>query len=449
MTEPRPEVTLPRKLLFAAVTVGALLAGANAAVEWLEGRGAMDTHRVDDVVQFVNEPLFERDGEHWRTSAYARQTMVSSRVARAKPEDTWRAFLLGGSFMMGTPYVHQDHDEERPGGIATWLRARLQPSPGGVVEIVNLASGAASSQRVARVAEQAVQLDPDVLVLATCNNEGEYPPSRIREVLHGQGGYRLLTRMLVAEPESGDRPVYARQSGDVEAIRAAWMERLRAIVDEAGRRGVAVVLCTLPVNLRYDHTDGKAFERGFLDDSRWEDDQGEPPAADPCVDRGIAEYEAGDLDGALETLQGCDDDAEALRFAGLALAAKGETARALPLLERSVELVPRNRCRPSFNGDIRALAAAHEHVHLADLDAAARAVAPGGLPGQDLFLDYCHMNWLGYSLMATEIVATLQRAGLLPAAAGPADEAEMERLRASFGLQPLPADGTRDQHAPR
>lgn len=439
---------LPRLLLFAIVTVAAVLVGGNTAVEWLERRGTIDTQRRDDVVQFVNEPLFERDGDHWRTSAYAHQSMVPARFAREKPQGTWRAFLLGGSFMMGTPYVHQDHGGERPGGVGTWLRELLRPASQGAVEIVNLASGAASSQRVAHVAEQAVQLQPDVLVVASCNNEGEFPPSMVREVLHKQGAYRLLSRMLISEPDAEQRPVYARQSGDVEVVRTTWMQRLTAILRGAEERGVAVVLCTLPVNLRYDHTDGKAFERGFLDGTRWEDDEGAPPAVDGCNARGVAQYDAGDLDGALATFQSCEADAEALRFAGLVLAAKGEPARALPLLEQSVELVPRNRCRPSFNDDIRALAAEHEHVVLADLDAAARAESPGGLPGDELFTDYCHMNWRGYALMAETIAAAMERAQFLPAPPAPIAAERREELRQSFGLQPLSTTSSNAQHGP-
>jgi len=428
-------------LLFTIVTVAAVLIGGNAAVEWLERRGAVDTQRRDDVVQFVNEPLFARDGTDWRTSAYAHQSMVPAAFAREKPDGTWRAFLLGGSFMMGTPYVHQDHGEERPGGIGTWLREVLRPKPQGAVEIINLASGAASSQRVAHVAQQAVQLQPDVLVVASCNNEGEFPPSKLREALHKQGAYRLLSRMLISEPEPGQRPVYARQSADVEVVRATWLQRLSTIVDEAEERGVAVVLCTLPVNLRYGHLDGKSFERGFLDGTYWEDEHGATPAVHGCIARGVAQYDAGDFDGALETLADCDDEAEALRFAGLALAAKGEPARALPLLEQSVELVPRNRCRPSFNDDIRALAVAHEHVVLADLDAAARAGSPGGLPGHELFTDYCHMNWSGYALMAETITQAMQRAQLLPASPAPISAERREALRQAYGLQRVSEPG--------
>ena len=397
-----------RLFAFGLVTAASVLVLGNAAVEWLERRGAITTERRDDVVQFVNEALFTSDGTTWRTTAYAHDTMVPAAFPVAQQE--WRAFLLGGSFMMGTPYVHQGHGEERPGGIGSWLREWIEPA-----EIIVAASGAASSQRVVEVASQVIQLDPDVLVVATCNNEGEYPPSRVRAFLHKQGGYRLLSRLLVTPPSDEQRPVYARQSTDVLAIRSEWAANVEEIVADAGRRGVPVVLCTLPVHLRYDHQDGKAFERGFLDDTRWE--EGAPVAADPCVAAGIARYDAGAFAEAIEALASCTPGAEVLRFSGLAYAALGESARALPLLEQSVELVPRNRCRPSFNDDLRAIAAANAHVHLADLDAVARAASPGGLPGRELFTDYCHMTWRGYGLMAQEITRTLEAAGLLPAPA--------------------------------
>ncbi len=437
MSERAPPGLL-RSGLFAAVTVIGLLVAVNAGIEWLERRGALNTHRRDDVVQFVNEPLFVRAGDDWVTTAYATQSMVPSRFPQRKPDGAWRAFLLGGSFMMGTPYVHQDHDEERPGGIGTWLRATLHPAPGGAVTVVNLASGAASSQRVARVAEQAVQLQPDVLIVASCNNEGEFPPGRLREVLHAQGAYRLLTSMLVTPPAPGDRPIYARQDGAVEQIRAEWRARIEGIIAQATARDVPVVLCTLPVHLRFDHVDGKAFERGFLDGTRWEDDRGAPPPADPCIAEGIAQIEAGAFEPALATLRGCEDVAEALRFGGLALAGRGDPARARPLLEQAVELVPRNRCRPSFNDDLRAIAAAHPDVILADLDAAARAHAPGGLPGDEMFTDYCHLNWRGYALMARTLTDAMQAAGLLPAPPTFLSEEELGARARALDLEPLP-----------
>jgi tetratricopeptide (TPR) repeat protein len=428
-----------RTLLFAGLVLAFVLGGGNAAIEWLERRGVVDTHRRDDVVQFVNEALFERDGPRWRTSTYAERSLVPASFERPKADGTWRAFMVGGSFLMGTPYVHQDHGEERPGGVGTWLREALRPASGGTIELINAAAGAANSQRVALVAAQALQLAPDVMIVASCNNEGEFPPGRVREVLKRQAGYRLLSQVLLSEPEVGDRPVYARQASDLEGIRAAWRARLDAIIEDAGARGVTVVLSTLPVNLRYDHTDGKAFERGFLDGSWYLDDEGQAPTPDPCVEEGIALYDAGEFDASLEVLQGCDDEAEAVRFAGLVLAAKGEHARALPLLEQAVELVPRNRCRPSFNDDIRALAQAHAHVVLADLDAAARRASPGGLPGSELFTDYCHMNWRGYALMAEELLDVMEGSGLLPAAPQRVDAERLVALRDAFRLQPLPA----------
>lgn len=38
-----------------------------------------------------------------------------------------------------------------------------------------------------------------------------------------------------------------------------------------------------------------------------------------------------------------------------------------------------------------------------------QAAAPQGLPGPEVFLDYCHMNWRGYASMARQLGAAIER----------------------------------------
>ena len=52
-------------------------------------------------------------------------------------------------------------------------------------------------------------------------------------------------------------------------------------------------------------------------------------------------------------------------------------------------------------------------VTLVDLDLWARSVAPHGLPGDDLFVDYCHMNEEGYWLAGAEVSRVIQESGIL------------------------------------
>ncbi|MCP4867297.1 MAG: tetratricopeptide repeat protein [Proteobacteria bacterium] len=122
------------------------------------------------------------------------------------------------------------------------------------------------------------------------------------------------------------------------------------------------------MNLLYEGTvDGRGLDPSIL-----------PAAAPPsaCVQEGIDLYRSDRHEDAIDRLQSCDEIADALRWSGLSMVQLERFDEARAALEQSVELRPRNRCRPSFNRIIRETAAAHEGVHLVDLDAAARTALP-------------------------------------------------------------------------
>jgi hypothetical protein len=470
-----------RQAVFALVVVVVFLVGANLLVERLERGGVVATHRAGDRVQYVEEALFEHDGQgRWRTTAYAEESGMLRQEFRRDKGDAFRVFVLGGSFAMGSPYVLQGYPD-RGGGIPGFLGTALtQANPGRTVEVVNVAAGGQNSHRVMTIAEQVLDLEPDVLLVATCNNEGEPPPGRMRVWLHQQGGYRLLRAIVLrARPEEGSW--YTPQDPDTEALRAGFRDRLRSMLDGASAKGVPVLLATLPTNLRY---------RGFDTGNHFVGDPGEPrpmiaPAERPAlpappgfedlpscvtgvslfeaeafeqalpllrrclVDGGpagrhapmlpayaaLAELELGlddeqsrrvlvDTFGActaagielarqgrhsdaIDALGACGDPAEVLPWMGRSHLALGDVEAARVHLQLGVELAPRNRCRPSFNAIIREQSDAAPGTRLVDLEAHAVALSPSGLPGPELFLDYCHMSWWGYAAMTEPILEAL------------------------------------------
>jgi hypothetical protein len=127
---------------------------------------------------------------------------------------------------------------------------------------------------------------------------------------------------------------------------------------------------------------------------------------------------------------------EALRQIGLVQYERGRYDDARRSLEQYTELMPRNRCRPSFNALLREAAAAFDNVRLVDLAAKADALSPHGIAGSELFDDYCHMNWIGYAAMADEVLATLVREGWVPRGTGV--RPSREELRVRFGLEADP-----------
>ena len=499
---------------FALVVLVGVLVGGNLLVEQLERAGVIDTHRPGERVAFADEPLYEDDGDgRWRTTRYAERTGMLRQEFRRDKGDALRVFVLGASFAMGSPYVVQGHDD-RGGGIPGFLQRSLEAAnPGRLIEVVSAAAGGQDSTRVRSIARQVIRLEPDVLVVATCNNEGEPPPDEMREWLHRQGGYRLL-RTLLTRPRPGDGSWYTPQDPDTASTRTRFQENTRAILRAATEAGVPVVLATLPVNLRYRgfvqepaedvagaERPATAIPDGFeglpicatgvqLFDA-WAFEEALPllwgclasgsragPMAElipvyaalaeselgladdetrrvleaslgACIADGIELHTAGEHQRAIDVLGSCDDPAEATHWMGRSLLASGRVEEARLHLEMGVELSPRNRCRPSFNALIRDEASAAGIAELADLDAAAVGLAPDGLPGPDLFLDYCHMNWRGYAAMSRTILDALGRAvpgirvdGPDPVELGRAlgrpegDNAEQVRVTSSWADEP-------------
>ena len=477
---PRPrQLSRTRSAVFAGLVVVAVVLATNGAIELIERRGGLDTSHPSDRVQFVEERLFASDGQgSWHSTRYAEETLVRQSFPRDKG-DAYRIFALGGSFMMGSPYLLQGYPN-LAGGMPFFIEEALQSAnPQRTIEVVNVAAGAQDSSRVLGIAEQVFTLDPDALFLATCNNEGEPPPGAMRVWLNQQGGYRLLKRALRSErPGSW----YTPQDPDTEKVREGFRANLRRILAEAEERDVPVFLATLPVNLRYlgwdtgGHLVGNdpaspptrpdiqapeplPIPPGFEEQAlcvtgsllfEAEEFELARPLLRECLRSGethdrlahvlpaysaIADYELGQADAdsralleaslgtclaegialhyqarwqdAIDVLEGCTDPAETLRWIGLTELARGDSEAAARVLEQVVELAPRNRCRPSFNAIIREEAARSTAAVLVDLEAQAKTLSPDGLPGPELYIDYCHMNWRGYSQMARPVAEAI------------------------------------------
>ncbi len=468
-------LTLGRKLLFAALVTSAVLFGLNRGVQWAEERELVDTHRGDDAVQFVEAPLFKKNEGTYNTTSYAENSMAPVSF-QADKGGGWRLFVLGGSFIMGSPYIDLADSSAMPvatadeeTGIPGWLQARLSSANASrLIEVVNAAAGGQNSGRVKDIANEVLALQPDALFVCSGNNEGTIAPSRVREQLQRLGGYRLLQKLL-ADSEPAERPWFTPQDPDTEAIRKQFQQNIEDIVDATGKSGIPLLLCTLPINLSYiglepghvlsgrdwPHLSGPCYEGiALFDNGRYEEaleplqvcsrqpESTQPPplgallamvelelgrvgdntlvtleeVRGPCITEGIRSYYEKDWQGAIRQLETCDEVDEALLWLGLSQQQLGEVERARKLLKQHVELIPRNRARPSLNEAVRRIAAENEHVHLVDLERAADEASPDGIPGRNLFLDYCHMHWKGYASMAAEVLRVLDESGVGPRA---------------------------------
>ena len=399
-----------RDLSFAAITVGVVIFALNVLVEQLEDRGVVDTHQPDEAVQLVTGDLFDVvDEPSYVSSSYAVETGTIPQSFRIDKGTGWRLFAVGGSFVMGSPYSFQGHGVELPGGIASWLRKDLERrEPDVPTEVVNLGVGGQNSFRVKTIVERLVDYDADVLFVATCNNEGAMAPTFVQRQLTQLGGYRLLAKYLTPSPDPSERSYYTPQDEDSQALAEQYRDNIRSIVAAAEGAGVPLVLGTLPVNRLYVG-DTDSAELKPTGSRRWGETE--------CVREARALIGDADFAGAIAHLEGCDDDADALRWTGIAHMRDSSYPEARAALDQSIELQPRNRCRPSFNTIVREEAARSANAHLLDLDEVAIATTETGLIGDELFLDFCHMNYRGYGLMAKALADMLAEHELLPAGA--------------------------------
>jgi len=198
-------------------------------------------------------------------------------------------------------------------------------------------------------------------------------------------------------------------------------------VDAAQQEDVPVLLGTLPVHLRYA---GQGIAKGPASPAP-------ALASDRCTVAAEVAYQEGRFDDAIASAKGCEDSPSAFLWVGLSLAALGRNDEAKAALEASVELLPRNRCRPSLNQMTREVAAAHDDVFLVDLEAIFAAAAPGGLPGAEAFYDYCHLNWRGYANATDHLLAGMARHGLGPKASPARLDFDVPAQAEAWALPPV------------
>lgn len=238
----------------------------NAAIEWLERAGLVQTYDTVDGVQILAEPAWERHGDLWRTSRYGLRSMAdqSFRDKQHRGSDSV-VFVLGGSWAMGFPFA-DGGDRALEGSFPYFLEQGLRGSRGAPVQVIGGGGSGHDSNKVVALAEEALHHDPAALFIASCNNEGlNTPPQNpLHSWLLGQAGYRLLIQVLGADPGITaimSQPATLNEGG------AQFEENLRAIVFAGEQAGVPVLLATLPLNLTHKYLTRPASQGG--DHQEW------------------------------------------------------------------------------------------------------------------------------------------------------------------------------------
>jgi len=367
------ERSTTRRALFVVIAVVLGLLGVEAGARLLEAVG-IGGPTLDDRANYLLGPVFEPDGDLLRTSELAERWMLPSAFPKARGSSR-RVFVVGGSFAMGTPYEYQGYGREIGGGWVSWMRAFA----GDGLELVNASAGGQSSFRVKQIVRELLKLEPDGLVLASCNNEGVTPPTAFQVFVHRTATFRVLRDLLRDEAAPDDRPPFTPRDRSPDEIARDFRRNLDAMAAATAGAGVPVLMAVPPANLRMEAA------RGVLDD---------PPAPGGACEEAIRATPGERAHDLLETCEGIP-----VMAMGERLLAEGATAAARTAFELEVERGPDNRCPASLRSEILEVAAAHEHIALIDLREAAIAGSSSGVPGADLFFDSCHMNWRGYQVV--------------------------------------------------
>lgn len=361
-------------------------------------------------------------------------SLEEAALVNPKPAGTFRVFVVGGSAAKGNPYPQRL-------AASSFLREMLQDAwPERQVEVINLGTTAVASFPVLGLLTEALEYEPDLMVVYSGNNEfyGAYgvaslhsagrSPATIRllratrstataqaldRLLRGGGEVELtktLMETMVGQSYVGpDDPARAAAARNLETFIGDMVDRCRA-------RGVPVVVCTPPCNERdlaplgaADLSSLPVEQRGRVEEL--------VRAAAAAIPSDAAEAEA----LASEALSLYPHHARAHYLRAEALRSLGRHEEAANEYRGAVELDPMPWRPPGRSVEAVRRAAARPGAVLCDLAGAFRDASAGGATGWELMDDHVHASLRGQELIARSIVRALAKAGVEGVAVG--DEA--------------------------
>lgn len=360
------------------------------------------------------------------TNPHFGKAMSQQRFARTKPPGVTRVFVLGGSAALGWP-------EPVGAAFSGYLQRAFDQATPGRFEFINAAAMSYGSHRVLDLLADIVELDPDLVIIWSGNNEyieRNALPSLARTETMGRlqrelrrsalyRGVRLalgaVAPGLFARPDGPDitDPRSAPQVRRGMLGRSATMDRevlenyrgnLRTMAELLRRNRVAGIFCTIPVNLSgwvpiniAPEIDGPSAL------AAWEAVRGQ-------AFRAWEEHRHAEAAAGLERLLAMTPRyAFAHYLLGDSYRSLGRYQEALREFNAARDLDPRPvRALSIFSATVREVAAG-EGFGLADLEAAFVKESGPELSGLDLFLDYVHPNEIGRKLAAATVLAEMRR----------------------------------------
>jgi hypothetical protein len=382
-------------------------------------------------------PWFLNDGETVHTNeVLLRRGMHRLEFDPRKAHDGRRWFAMGGSTTQGEPYTHLL--KGFPQRIEEQLVAR---APEHAWTVLNTGVGGMDSNGFPALAAEILMLEPDGLIIYAGNNElhghlmrARSERARVRLERWGNSVATVrLGRLLWRhwrEPEKLDlaRTIQHQRDALEQQVRhqqrrrrdrglggpgervagdepwlPSWpartdqlyLDTLRSfhdnmenVIEQAAARDVPVLLAIPPANTT--HPPELSLVRGDLGTER-------AGALTAELARARGALEQGDTSAAIALLDAILEEdpslAAACHLRGLIAREAGELELARELLLRAIDRdFLGRRATSHMRSVVEALCERHDNVRCVDVRGAFERASPTGLPGLDLFADFCHPN---------------------------------------------------------
>ena len=309
-----------------------------------------------------------------------------------KDANTFRIFVLGASTAVGYPYLHN-------GSFHRWLQYRLNHTfPDRNIEVINLALTAVNSYTVLDFAEQAVDYQPDGVLIYAGHNEyyGALGVGSTTAVASNPDLVRLIlksrefrTVQLFTDAFSVFRPEMSKSELQENLMKRMTAEQSIHYGSDLYQRGIQQYETNLTATLSLlDEADIPTFISTLVSNEKdlppLINDSTSEKSAEDYYQLGQAAYRQQDFAAAKQNFQ---------------------QAKELDLL--------RFRAPEAINEIIRQLVERFPEVHLVDSRAHLEEHSAHGIIGNELLLEHVHPNLLGYSLIADAFYQELQEQKLM------------------------------------
>ena len=398
---------------------------------WIAGVTPLN-EKTDPYVGFAGyAPLFVEtttpEGDPaFRTADAKFDWFNQQRFPARKAEGVRRVFCLGGSTTYGRPY-------DDATSFCGWLREFLPAAdPGTAWEVINAGGISYASYRVVRLMEELVQYEPDLFIVYTGHNEfleqrtyGRLlrTPEFVRDVGSLASGLRLYTLLSdLAYPSKDvldaeidnllDRSVGPEDYHRDDEMRDAVFEHFRVSLERMtslGRAAGAELIFATPASNTRDFSPFKAEASADLDPVG----QARLGRLRAAIDESMSGEDYFQTAALIDEALAIDSrDAELLFLKGTTRLALGDTdeARGAFIAARDEDVAPLRA--PSALARIVAEVASQHSTGLVDFAGMIERESPGGIPGDEHFLDHVHPSIEAHRLLALAILDEMVELGV-------------------------------------